>query len=117
MANRFFGEKTFLLDEEIDKIFMMVDTNNNGAIDYSEFIASAANLNHLMSEQQLNAAFKALDQDGSGEISFQEFSEVFTAGLDIGKEELMSVFESIDTGKNGLINQEEFKTFVKRIFH
>jgi Ca2+-binding EF-hand superfamily protein len=50
VAHKFFGEKTYMLDEEIDKIFMMVDTNNNGAIDYSEFIASAANLNHLMSE-------------------------------------------------------------------
>ena len=50
-ANRFFGEKTFLMDDEIDKIFMMVDTNNNGSIDYSEFIASAANLSNLISEQ------------------------------------------------------------------
>lgn len=49
------------MDNEIDKIFMMVDTNNNGSIDYSEFIASAANLSNLISEQQLNAAFKALD--------------------------------------------------------
>lgn len=38
------------------------------------------------------------------------------AGIDIGSEELQKVFETIDTGKNGLINQEEFKTFVKKIF-
>ncbi len=49
-ANRFFGEKTFLLDEEIDKIFSLVDTNNNGAIDYSEFIASASNLQKLLGD-------------------------------------------------------------------
>ena len=55
----FFGEKTYLLDDEIDQIFDMIDTNNNGLIDYSEFITSAANLNKLLSEQQLKAAFKA----------------------------------------------------------
>jgi Ca2+-binding EF-hand superfamily protein len=58
------------MDDEIDKIFDLVDTNNNGVIDYSEFITSAANLNQLMSEKQLKAAFKALDLDGSGEISY-----------------------------------------------
>lgn len=69
-AYRFFGEKTFLLDEEIDRIFEMVDTNDNGTIEYSEFITSAANLNQLMSEKQLKAAFKGLDLDGSGQISY-----------------------------------------------
>jgi len=29
-AYKFFGEKTFLLDEELDEIFDRVDTNNNG---------------------------------------------------------------------------------------
>lgn len=65
-AYRFFGEKTFLLDEEIDKIFEMVDSNHNGKIEYSEFITSASNLNQLMSEKQLKAAFKGLDLDGNG---------------------------------------------------
>ena len=55
--------------EEVDKIFSIVDTNNNGVIDYTEFITSASNLSQLMSDNQLKAAFKALDLDGNGEIS------------------------------------------------
>ena len=65
-AYKFFGEKTFLLDEEIDEIFDRVDKNNNGQIDYSEFITCAANISQLTSEKQLKAAFKALDLDGNG---------------------------------------------------
>ena len=43
-AYHFFSERTYLLDEEIDRIFDMIDTNGNGQIDYSEFISSAANM-------------------------------------------------------------------------
>lgn len=59
-----------MLEEEIDKIFRIVDHNNNGVIDYTEFITSAANISELISDKQLKAAFKAIDLDGSGEISY-----------------------------------------------
>lgn len=34
-----------MLEEEVDRIFDMVDMNGNGVIDYSEFISCAANVN------------------------------------------------------------------------
>lgn len=69
-----------------------------------------------MSEKQMKAAFKAFDLDGSGEISFEEFEETFSAGLDMDKEELRKIFTEFDHNKNGLINFEEFKSFLKRLF-
>lgn len=105
-----------MLEEEVDRIFDLVDMNGNGVIDYSEFISSAANVNQLMSEKQMKAAFKAFDLDGSGEISFEEFEETFSAGLDIEKDELRKIFTEFDHNKNGLINFEEFKSFMKRLF-
>ena len=105
-----------MLEEEVDRIFDLVDLNGNGVIDYSEFISSAANVNQLISEKQMKAAFKAFDLDGSGEISFEEFEETFSAGLEIDKEELRSMFAEFDNNKNGLINFEEFKAFMKKIF-
>lgn len=116
-AYEIFGERTYLLDEEVDKLFELVDTNNNGVIDYSEFITSASNMNQLLSDQQLKAAFKALDLDGNGEISYQEFEETFAAGLNMEKAELRSMFSEFDNNENGMVNFEEFKTFLKQIFH
>jgi calcium-dependent protein kinase len=113
---QFFGERAFMLEEEVDRIFDLVDMNGNGVIDYSEFISSAANVNQLMSEKQMKAAFKAFDLDGSGEISFEEFEETFSAGLEFDKDELRKIFTEFDHNKNGLINFEEFKSFMKRIF-
>jgi calcium-dependent protein kinase len=76
-AYKFFGEKAFMLDEEVEKIFNLVDINNNGVIDYSEFITAASNIQQLVSDKQLKATFKAFDLDGNGEISIQEFEETF----------------------------------------
>lgn len=117
IAYQFLDEKAFLLDEEIDQIFALVDTNNNGVIDYSEFIASATSVNQLLSEKQLKAAFRALDLDGNGEISYQEFEETFSAGLEIDKQELKSMFSEFDNSKDGMINFEEFKDFLKKLFY
>ena len=116
-AYQFFGERTYMLDEEVDRLFDMVDMNGNGVIDYSEFISSAANVNQLLSEKQLKAAFKAFDLDGNGEISFEEFQETFAAGLEIDMEDLRKQFFEFDVNKNGLINFEEFKVFMKSIFN
>ncbi len=105
-----------MLDEEVDRIFDLVDLNGNGVIDYSEFISSAANMNQLLSDKQMKAAFKAFDLDGSGEISYQEFEETFAAGLEIDRGELRRVFMEFDNNGNGNINYEEFKAFMKKLF-
>lgn len=57
----------------------------------------------------MKAAFKAFDLDGSGEISYEEFEETFTAGLEIDKSELRKYFKEFDKNGSGHINYEEFK--------
>lgn len=44
-AGTIFGDKAFMLEEEICRIFELIDTNNNGVIDYTEFISTATNIN------------------------------------------------------------------------
>ena len=113
---QFFGERTYMLEEEVERIFDLVDLNGNGVIDYSEFISSASSVNQLISDKQMKAAFKAFDLDGSGEISFAEFEEAFAAGLEIDRQELRNIFMEFDDNKSGMINCEEFKLFMKKLF-
>jgi Ca2+-binding EF-hand superfamily protein len=105
-----------MLEEEVERIFDLVDLNGNGVIDYSEFISSASSVNQLISDKQMKAAFKAFDLDGSGEISFAEFEEAFAAGLEIDRQELRNIFMEFDDNKSGMINCEEFKLFMKKLF-
>ena len=54
-----------------------LDTNNDGKIDYGEFISAAVNRARLLSKQNLEVAFKMFDTDRNGFISVRELKEVF----------------------------------------
>lgn len=54
-----------------------LDINNDGKIDYSEFISAAVNRARLLSQQNLEVAFKMFDTDGNGYISVRELKDVF----------------------------------------
>lgn len=71
-------------DEEVEKMFKMVDSDSSGFIDYSEFVVAAMNEKSLTTNDKLQAAFKMFDKDGSGVISADEIKEVlgFNGNLD-----------------------------------
>ena len=50
-VNEILGEKGFLMEDEIENIIKMADGNDNGVIDYSEFLSAACSLNQLLSEK------------------------------------------------------------------
>lgn len=56
-------------DEEIDKMFDAVDTDQSGYIDYTEFVVASANEKALLTNERLQAAFKMFDKDNSGMIT------------------------------------------------
>lgn len=63
-------------EDQLDKLFMSVDIDNSGFIDYSEFIMACMNEKKNISEEKLVAAFKIFDKDDSGTISPDEIREV-----------------------------------------
>ena len=54
---------------------MQADIDNNGTIDYGEFIAATIHLNKLEREEHLVAAFQYFDKDGSGYITIDELQQ------------------------------------------
>ena len=56
------------------------DSNGDGNVDYSEFIAAAFDKVKLLTEPNLEKAFKVFDQDGDGRISQDELRRVFGGG-------------------------------------
>lgn len=63
-------------DEEINNIFSQIDVDGSGYIDYTEFVASAMNLDEMMSGNKLERAFGMFDNDNSGTISLKEIRQV-----------------------------------------
>jgi len=67
-------------DDEVEKMFKSVDSDNSGFIDYTEFVIAAMNEQELNSNEFLQASFKMFDKDGSGVISADEIKAVLGFG-------------------------------------
>jgi Ca2+-binding EF-hand superfamily protein len=65
----------------------MIDSNQSGAIDYSEFITLSVKHKKLLTKKNLIKAFKKLDNDGSGNICISELRKVFEGGAGVKRSE------------------------------
>ena len=61
---------------EVNEIMIKLDLNNNGSIDYSEFMIANVDLSKLLQEDKLREAFNLFDQDKSGTITLNEVKKV-----------------------------------------
>lgn len=88
--------------------FDAVDQDGTGMIKYSEFIAAAMAESHYSATEQIEAAFRRLDLDDSGEITLENLVEVLGPGYDV--ETVKQVLDEGDYMKDGVIRLAEFKT-------
>ena len=77
-------------EDEVDEIFRNVDNDNNGYIEYEEYIRASINKQSLLTEDILKFAFKFFDKDGSGSITADEVATVLFQGED---KEVLSSWE------------------------
>lgn len=65
--------------DELTQILKGVDIDNNGAINYTEFIAATLDQNNLLKEKKkIKDAFEAFDQDGDGVIDEEEIKKALS---------------------------------------
>ncbi len=57
-------------------IWMKIDMDGSGAIDYTEWSVGTINKANVITKQKLRKAFEMFDLDGSGRISAQELKAV-----------------------------------------
>jgi calcium-dependent protein kinase len=61
---------------EVDNIWMKIDLDGSGAIDYTEWTVGTINKANVITKQKLKKAFEMFDLDGSGRISSFEIKAV-----------------------------------------
>jgi calcium-dependent protein kinase len=89
-----------------------VDTDGNGFIEYSEFIAAAINLETLLSKNTLEAAFNACDRDHSGSLSKSELKELLGGGKAENEQVWVKLIEEADRNGDGEIDLKEFTSLM-----
>lgn len=99
-----------MTEEEAQAMFVAVDTDKSGFIDYSEFVVAAMQQNTLTSQDKLQAAFRMFDKDGSGTITAEEIREVLQFGgtETLSQDALDAIIRQVDDNGDGEISFQEF---------
>lgn len=94
-----------------------VDIDNNGVIDYNEFLTATMDRDKLTSKKNLELTFKNFDKDGSGKISVAEIKSIFNNP----KIKDDNIFEKLlldaDDNHDGEISYDEFKTIMLKFMN
>jgi Ca2+-binding EF-hand superfamily protein len=103
-----------LTEVELLDAMQIIDANQNGLIDYTEFIAACLQSYNYLQESHLRSAFAYFDQDNSGQISAEELrlclqSDDFT----LTEEQIQQLLEGVDTDGDGQIDYLEFINMMK----
>ena len=105
-----------LFEDELQSIIKNVDFNQNGLIEYSEFVSAASNLKHLLTEKNLKQAFDLFDLDQNGEITPRELKHILGGkNEDLKDEEWEHLINDFDKNGDGMINFDEFKNMMYQL--
>ena len=105
-------------EDEFQKAMSVIDANQNGLIDYTEFIAACLQSYNYLKENHLRTAFAYFDKDNSGTITREELrqclcSEDFT----LTEDQINGLLSGVDSNNDGQIDYLEFIAMMKTRQH
>ena len=101
-----------------DEIFSQLDGDNNGFIDYEEFLRATLDRKSFVNENVLTLAFDFFDRNRSGYISRDKIMPYFINTNNNMNEELFTnIFDEIDKNKDGKIDFIDFKEMMMSSFY
>ena len=97
-------------DDEINEMMREVDLNQDGKIDFDEFmILMTKSSPETQAEEEVINAFRVFDKEGNGLIASSELKHIMmTIGDKMSEEEAEEMVNEADIDEDGMINYEEF---------
>ena len=89
------------------KLFMELDIDGNGSLDYEEFCRSdlVKDMQSMTNEQNLRSLFDKIDTDKSGTIEYSEFIQVpINHSIKLSQTNLEAAFNAL-TNDTGVITE------------
>ena len=102
-----FVTEAFLIQNDFDEKFEMMDGNNKGYINYEEFLRASLDRKKILTDKLLHYAFNYFDSEKSGFIKKNRMKRIF--GNRIDNYVFQIIFDEIDLDKDGKINFSDFK--------
>jgi calcium-dependent protein kinase len=80
----------------------VMDSNKNGFIDYTEFIAACLQSYNYLKENHLKSAFSYFDKDNSGTISLDELKICLqNEDCTMAEETIVKLLKEVDVNHDG----------------
>ena len=104
------------VNEMADAVFQRLDGDNNGYIEYEEFLRACIDKKTLMTKKKLKYAFKFLDKNNTNTL---DASKILNAFLTKPNKEFEAIFnitiKQVDKDNDGIINFNEFVELMLKI--
>jgi calcium-dependent protein kinase len=104
------------VDEMADIIFERLDGDNNGYIEYEEFLRACIDKKSLMTKDNLKYAFRFLDKNNSKTLNAHKILKAFLTKPNKEFEAVFNIYlKKVDKDSDGIINFEEFMELMMNI--
>ena len=102
--------------KKVVNLFLLLDGDNNGFIEYEEFLRACIDKKEILTDDNLKYAFNFLDKEDNGTLTVQQILSVFS----IGDNKLFEIalskdINDVDEDGDGNINFQEFKKMLTNI--
>ena len=102
--------------KKVVNLFLLLDGDNNGFIEFEEFLRACIDKKEILTDDNLKYAFNFLDKEDNGTLTVQQILSVFS----IGDNKLFEIalskdINDVDEDGDGNINFQEFKKMLTNI--
>ena len=98
------------VNNAVDHLFTLLDGDNNGFIEFEEFLRACIDKKIILTNTYLKYAFKFLDKEKTGTLNTQKIIKAFVLKSNKILEAVFNnTLNSVDHDGDGIINYEEFQ--------
>ena len=98
------------VDKVIDHLFILLDGDNDGFLEYEEFLRACVDKKQILTSTYLKYAFKFIDKEKTGTLDVQKIIKAFvTTPNKIIEAVFNNTLNTVDKDGDGIINFTEFQ--------